>query len=242
MSLQAIFFDLDGTLRHNDPPAIPFFHRMAAELGVNPDSQTRLQAERWTYTYWAESDDLKADLEMYGPWENNGVFWANHSRRHLQALNAPEDVAAELAPVITKKMLDIYQPVDCVPDDVIPTLEWLRSEGYKLAIISNRNQPFTDLLIKLGLQDAVDFSLASGEIGSWKPDVKVFLHAASLAGVEPNQVAYVGDNYFADAQGAHGAGMLPVLLDPNDLFPDADCLRIEAIGDIPGVLMNIERE
>jgi HAD superfamily hydrolase (TIGR01549 family) len=241
MSLQAIFFDLDGTLRHNDPPAIPFFHSLAAELGVETDSQTRLHAERWTHTYWAESDDLRADLEAYGPWENNGAFWANHARRHLQALNASEDVAAALAPVITKKMLDIYEPVDSVPDDVIPTLEQLRNDGYKLAIISNRNKPFTELLVKHGLQDAVDFSLASGEVGHWKPNPKVFLHAASMAGVAPDQVAYVGDNYFADAHGARGAGMLPVLLDPNDLFPDADCLRIKAIGDLPGVLMRVDR-
>ncbi len=242
MSLQAIFFDLDGTLRHNDPPAIPFFHRLAAELGVETDLQTRLQAERWTHTYWAESDDLRADLEAYGPWENNGAFWANHARRHLQALNVPEDVATALASVITRKMLDIYQPVDHIPDDVIPTLTRLRSAGYKLAIVSNRNKPFTELLVKLGLQDAVDFSLASGEIGSWKPDSKVFLHAASMADVEPHQVAYVGDNYFADARGARGAGMLPVLLDPNDLFPDAGCLRIKAIGDLPGALMNMDKE
>jgi FMN phosphatase YigB (HAD superfamily) len=155
-------------------------------------------------------------------------------------LDAPEDVAAALAPVITTKMLDIYQPVDHIPDDVIPTLERLRSEGYKLAIVSNRNRPFTDLLVKLGLQDVVDFSLASGEIGYWKPDSRVFLHAASVAGVTPDQVAYVGDNYFADAQGAHGAGMIPVLIDPNGLFPDADYLRIKTIGDLPRVLKNVE--
>ena len=240
MSLRAVFFDLDGTLRHNDPPAIPFFHRLAAELGVETDLQTRLQAERWTHTYWAESDDLRADLDVYGPWENNGAFWANHARRHLQALNASEDVAEALAPVITMKMLDVYQPVDYIPDDVIPTLERLRNEGYKLGIVSNRNRPFTDVLVELGLQDAVDFTLASGEIGYWKPDSKVFLHAASLAGVRPDQVAYVGDNYFADAKGARGAGMFPVLFDPNDLFPDADCLRIKAIGELPGALA--ERE
>lgn len=236
MSLRAIFFDLDGTLRHNDPPAIPFFHRLAAELGMETDSQTRLRAERWTHTYWAESEDLQADLDAYGSWENNGAFWANHARRHLQALNAPDDVAAALAPVITAKMLEIYQPVDYIPDDVPPTLERLRSAGYKLAIVSNRNQPFTDLLVKLGLQDMVDFSLASGEIGYWKPDSRVFLHAASVAGVAPDRVAYVGDNYFADARGARGAGMFPVLFDPNDLFPDADCLRIKAIGELPGAL------
>lgn len=236
MPFTAIFFDLDGTLRHNDPPAIPVFHRLAEELGVITSMEQRRDAERWTHAYWASSEEIQADLKEYGEWEDNGAFWNNHTRRHLLKLGAAESSAIDMAPIITKNMLDTYKPDEYVPDDVYPTLRALKREGYKLGVVSNRSKPLDEVVERLKLGELLDFSLAAGEVGLWKPDPRLMYHAASLADVEPGEVTYVGDNYFADVLGARAAGMFPVLIDPQRLFPEADCQVINTIGDLPEVL------
>jgi HAD superfamily hydrolase (TIGR01549 family) len=236
MNISSVFFDLDGTLRFNDPLAIPTFHRHAAELGVEAGPDQLRQAERWTLAYWAFSSELLKDIETFGQWEQNGVFWTNHARRHLLKLGASEEVAEELAPIITRRMRETYQPVDFVPDDVLPTLRDLRRAGCRLGLISNRYRPVGEIISRLGLEEVLEFSLAAGEVDLWKPDPQLLLHAASVAGVKPAETAYVGDNYFADVVCARAAGMVPVLVDPEGLFPEADCRVIAAISQLPAML------
>ncbi len=55
-------------------------------------------------------------------------------------------------------------------------------------------------------------------------------------GIQPSQSLYVGDNYYADVVGASRAGLKPVLIDPEGLFPEADCPIICKIGDLPELL------
>lgn len=234
--VSAIFFDLDGTLRHSDPPAIPFFHQLAAELGIHTTPDRQRMAERWTYAYWASSPELVKDLETYGDWDGNDTFWKNHARRHLIELGASEAVANQLAPRITQKMQEIYQPVNAVPEDVLPTLRILKQGGCILAVVSNRTKPFDAMIEKLGLEDVFDFSMAAGEVGYWKPDPRLLLQAATRAGIAPEEIVYVGDNYFADVVCAREAGMMPVLKDPGRLFPDVECPVISRIGELPRVL------
>jgi HAD superfamily hydrolase (TIGR01662 family) len=237
--IKAIFFDLDGTLRFNDPPAIPAFHRFAAEQGIETDRDTRRKAERWTYDYWANSKTLLKDIKQFGDWDGNGAFWANHARRHLLELGASVERAETLAPVITQKMQELYDPDDCVPDDVIPTLRTLKGHGCTVAVVSNRTKPFTELLAELGLDVHLDFSLAAGEAGYWKPDPRLLLHAAAHCEVDPAETVYVGDNPFADVAAARSAGMTPVLVDPRRVFPEVDSLRISTIGELPEILSTI---
>lgn len=236
--LSAIFFDLDGTIRHNDPPAVDTFHEFAVELGVSTDEDLRRSAERWVSEYWAESKDLHQDVEEFGAWRDNPAFWANHARRHLEALGAPPIEAEKLASVITTMMTEMYQPVNVVPDDVIPTLTMFREEGYQLGLVSNRSEALDEVVLELGLEDAFDLTLAGGEVGFFKPDPRLLEHASVMADVAASNVAYVGDNYYADIVAAQGAGMVPVLLDPKGLFPEAGCQIIQNIGDLRSLFLN----
>ena len=64
-SIRAIFFDLDGTLRHNIPSGGDVFADCALQLGLHVSHEDRLRAMRWEHYYWANSIDLKADREIY---------------------------------------------------------------------------------------------------------------------------------------------------------------------------------
>ena len=225
-----VFFDLDGTLRHSDPPAREVFYQFAAELGLETGPEQRTNVERWVNWYWADSKDLLEDLESFGPWRDNRDFWVNHARRQFIYLGTDESFAEELALAVTVKMWETYESEDCVPDDVLPTLTGLRQAGFKLGLVSNRSEPLDEIVESLGFTGMFDLILAAGEVGWYKPDPRLLLHAAERLGVEPGETLYLGDNFHADVIGASAAGMTPVLLDPRGIYPEVDCWVVPSVG------------
>src|SRR5512138_2214929 len=172
---KAIFFDLDGTLRHSVPAGGDVFTDFVMTLGLHVDEEARLRAARWEHLYWASSVDLRDDLLAHsGETEN---FWIEYSRRRLVALGASSEKAVEFAPSVSKHMGEFYKPESIIPEDVRRTLPQLKQEGYILGVISNRDQPFQELLNEHGIGEFFDFSLAAGEVNSFKPDPGVFEHA-----------------------------------------------------------------
>jgi FMN phosphatase YigB (HAD superfamily) len=71
---------------------------------------------------------------------------------------------------------------------------------------------------------------------NWKPGSQVFLRSVQAMGIEPGEALYVGDSYYADVVGSSRSGMTPVLLDPEGLFPEAECAVICKIGDLTELL------
>lgn len=231
--VQAVLFDLDGTLRHNNPPAVHVFLRHAIELGVTDDPLMRREFERWVHYYWAQSPDLLGDLQALG---DEDLFWTNYARRSLEVYGCTPEQAEALAPQLQSYMEDTYNPEDCVLGEVPPTLEALKQQGFRLAVLSNRTKPYTEQLRSLGLAKYFEFALAAGEVEAWKPDPMVFRHALQHMNIFPEQVIYVGDNYYADVIGARQAGLRPVLLDPQGLFPEAGCPVIQSLSELCGLL------
>ncbi|HET6527892.1 MAG TPA: HAD-IA family hydrolase [Balneolaceae bacterium] len=59
---------------------------------------------------------------------------------------------------------------------------------------------------KFGLHKSATHTVISEEVGVLKPDPKVFQHATELAGVEPDEILYVGDSYSSDIEGGANFG------------------------------------
>ena len=228
--IRAILFDLDGTLRHSRPSYNHAFFDFAAELGVSASEEKRRHALRWAHYYFADSPEIAADYQALR--HDQDLFLTNYLRRLLIAYDSDSEQAARLAPEIYQRMQETLQPEDWI-DPVVPgTLCKLQAAGFTLGVVSNRPQAFDDLLEELGLGPYFDFALAAGEVNSWKPDKGIFHHAMERAGSCPECTIYVGDNYYADVVGAQRAGLQPVLLDPEGLFPDADCPVIRSLGEL----------
>lgn len=236
--IRAICFDLDGTLRYSRPTFAEAFFDIAASLGVSYSSEIRRSASRWLHYYWAKSEELISDRALYAG--ENEAFWQNHSRLLLEALGCTPQQAADLAPVASQRMTDEFKPEDCVYPDVPQVLRELKSAGFSLAVLSNRSKPYLEQLENLGLASYFDFTLHAGEVGGWKPDAHIFQRAVERLDIQPSQSLYVGDNYYADVVGASRAGMKPVLIDPEGLFPEAECPVIRKIGDLPELIIGLK--
>jgi len=231
--MKAILFDLDGTLRESYPHSFDTLLDYLAELGHARTPEQAHHGERWAHYYWATSPELVEDFQEFGT--ENASFRLRQLERQLQALQLEVD-HLPLARQIRQLYETRYQPRHHVPDDVRPTLQILRQRGYRLGLVSNRLEPLDVIVTELDFDGLFDFTLAAGQINIWKPEVGIFLHAAQLAECAPTEAMYVGDNYYADIHGARNAGLRPVLIDPKQLFPEAECEVIEKIGELKNLL------
>ncbi len=233
-NFRAVLFDLDGTLRHSHPTFMQTFLQAASNLQVATTVQNSRRANRWLHYYWAQSPELLADWSTY--LEHPELFWSNHARLLLLSMGCGEAEAGATGAEIAKHMQESFKPEDRVFPDVPATLAILKDAGFRLGVVSNRRKPYEEQLATLGLLDYFELCLYAGELERWKPNPEMFTIALQQLALPADAVIYVGDNYYADVAGALRAGLHPVLLDEDGLFPEANCLVIPRMADLPGLL------
>lgn len=232
--IRAILFDFDGTLRFSQPRFFHVLYHYTVQAGFSASRDAHLAAMRWLHHYWAQSAEMVSDMERFGT--EQGLFWLNHTRLFIRALGANDKIALQLAPEVQRRLDGEYTPTSIVSPQTIATLSMLKQAGFRLAVVSNRSQAFDDELATLSISRYFDLTVAAGVVNSWKPDRKIFLHSVKALGIFPEQAMYVGDNYYADIVGARQAGLRPVLVDDDGVFPEADCPTIRSVAEIEQVL------
>jgi putative hydrolase of the HAD superfamily len=118
-------------------------------------------------------------------------------------------------------------------DGTDEALKRLKQAGYTVGVVSNADGRIERFLHHAGLLEYLDFVVDSGIVGIEKPDPRIFGIACERAGVRPAEAIHVGDFYDIDVLGARAHGVRALLLDCDDLHPDADCDRIRSITELP---------
>jgi HAD superfamily hydrolase (TIGR01549 family) len=232
--IKAVMFDLDGTLRHHLPTGGEVFVEYVRSLGANFSEEDRIRTEQWEHLYFASSEEIQADTLTFK--DDLRAFWINFTKRRLLVLGIDETEASGLAPKVAKYMTEFYKPEVYVPKEAFTLLTSLKESGFVLGVVSNRDVPFVEELKNLKLDSYFHFTLAAGEVKSYKPDTLIFKRALEIADVSAQEAMYIGDNYFADVVGSRRAGLMPVLYDPITLFSDADCSVIKSYLELPALL------
>jgi putative hydrolase of the HAD superfamily len=84
----------------------------------------------------------------------------------------------------------------------------------------------------------LDGSVFSSEIGTRKPDRRIFQEALARVGAEPSQTVFVGDRLYDDIGGAHAAGMRGVQTtqfrteEDAEAKPDAVIVQLSELPDV----------
>lgn len=228
---KAILFDLDGTLRANQPEGFEAFVTYARQIGLTLSEEQAKICEREAHRYWA-SDRVDADMARY---DQRG-FWVNYNQILLNAMNVAhlcEDCAERI-----QDLFENYNPQDVVFPDTQPVLRALRAAGYTLGLISNREEPLDDCAAHYGISEFFHFTLSAGQAGCYKPDPRIFYQALALAGdIAPAQAVYIGDNYFADVIGALNVGIDAILVDPRDVFARYYPVRVKRLSEVLDLLI-----
>ncbi len=165
----------------------------------------------------------------------SAIFWADEetvaeyrvrpldSRTHIVRLSLlaeglDEAPAEEIAERALRDFLDRLAPFD----DSIATLETLRSQGYRLGMVTNGSSDTQrEKIARWNLEPYFDEIVIESEFGRGKPDPGVFAKALAGTGAAPHEAWMVGDNLYADIGGARGAGIHSVWIHRERLqFPD----------------------
>lgn len=225
---QAVFFDLDGTLRLTDPAPTEAFIFFARSIGITIYPETERHVKLWAHHYWGHDELVNQDFARFSEEE----FWLNYSKQLLEAAEVVQDLPRR-AELVRDWFSNQYDPHVMLTPGTHDILPHLRQEGYKLALITNRSNPVDEELARLELTDYFDFILTAGEVNCWKPNRGIFDHAiAQFEGLQAADCIYVGDNYYADGCGAERAGLTPVMFDPEYLYRESSFPRIETLAEL----------
>ncbi len=99
-------------------------------------------------------------------------------------------------------------------------LSALRSQGFKLGVVSNWDWTLPGVLQATGLAEFFDYIGVSALEGVAKPDPRIFRIVLEALEVEPHQAIHIGDSE-DDINGAKAAGIRPILFDPYRQNPNA---------------------
>ncbi len=227
-SIDAIFFDVGNTLLKPHPSLEAICREVMERFGYTASDEEMqrglIAADRYyEYRYW--TDD---------------TFWANEEDA--------SEMWSELYAVALKEMgVDgdrhligraIYDHFGDgarwrTYDDVVPVFERLKSEGFRLALVSNWDARLAKLCFDMGLFRYLDSVLSSASIGLIKPDPRIYQVACERLRVEPHRVVHVGDHYYADVLGSRSVGINPVMIDRFGFGQPSD---VPVIEDLYGLL------
>jgi putative hydrolase of the HAD superfamily len=187
MQIQAVTFDVGGTLIEPWPSVGHVYAEVAARHGLKSFSPDQLNARFKT------------------AWRVRQTF--HHSRNEWNEL-VTEVFGGSTPPGFFAELYDRFAEPDAwhIYDDVLPALDLLASREIKLAIISNWDERLRPLLRKLKLEHYFKNFSISLEIGFPKPSPIIFKHAAKALGLPANSILHVGDSSEMDIAGASAAG------------------------------------
>ncbi|WP_420628607.1 HAD family hydrolase [Candidatus Leptofilum sp.] len=131
--------------------------------------------------------------------------------------------------------------------DTLPVLGKLKSDGYKIGLITNAMQPMWMRDIELrayGILEYLDARLTSGDVGFMKPHPFIYWRALELLEVQPEAAVFVGDRPANDIAGANEAGLTSVLMSPPHLNRELGSIRpnytISTLSELLPILTELE--
>ncbi len=119
-------------------------------------------------------------------------------------------------------------------------LDWLKSQDFPLACITNKAEQFTLPLLKaLKIDDYFGLVISGDTLPQKKPDPLPLLHSAEFFGVDPHEALMLGDS-INDVQAARAAGFKIICvnygynhgLDISDANPDAVIGSLAQLSDL----------
>lgn len=224
--IDAVMFDLGGTLIDLEPSKDVVFHRVLArhghEVPLAAVTNAVNEAER-------EYDEESANLD--GVHEDR--FWEEFDRFVLDRLAFKGDFS-RFAKDVSQEFGGIVPKVESWKEheDARPLIEDLRTRGFRLGVISNATDLARRVMDHLGLTRYFETIVISDDVGVRKPDTRIFLMAAKLARAAPSRCLYLGDKYAVDVVGARRAGMNSILVDRTGIYSDLHCLRIRSLREL----------
>ncbi len=228
--IKAVFFDWFNTLAHYHPPREELERQALQELGftVSPQVVSRglYLADKNFY-----EENARLPIRQRSP-EEQARIYAGFQLTILQeaSITPKQDLVLKLM----SRMRELNATMKFILyDDVLPTLKAVKGRKLTVGLLTNLQREIDSMCRELGIASYIDFTVTSGEVGADKPQAPIFLKALELAKIKPQEAIHVGDQYNNDVKGARAVGIVPLLLDRTNLYPEiTDCPRIQSLIEV----------
>ena len=197
------FWDFDGTLLDSYPAMVRAFVAAAADYGIAVTEERVLRLMK---------ENLRFCCEVVGG--ENGI--------------PAEELIAAFRRHEQGELQRGLPPVEGIPE----VLETLHRRGVKHYVATHRDLQCRALLEKAGLAGYFDGYVTQEDGLPRKPAPDMLLHLMQRHDLDPAQCVMIGDRPL-DTESGMAAGVLSVLIDPEERFPDGQCdLRVRSARDI----------
>jgi putative hydrolase of the HAD superfamily len=217
---RALLFDFGGTLAFLD------FELLAREFSRDGLRIDPLELEFAEYAGRAALDRFLLDGGRLGDYSYEHFF-----RAWMAAAGVPGELMREYGEHFRAihNESNLWRVVRPGTHDA---LERFKSEGYKLAIVSNADGQVESDARRHGLARFFDAIIDSAVVGVAKPDPRIFHIALERIGIAPEDALYAGDIYAIDVLGARAAGVDARLIDQHGRYHWVEHAKIRHVGEI----------
>jgi putative hydrolase of the HAD superfamily len=234
-----LLFDLGGTLMHarGEWEAI---HRRGDEalvndlIGNNIALDSRAFRER-LHEYYAQRDKDHQETTYH--------FVLHELLNEMGYVDVTETVIRSALDAL----YSVTQTNWLLEDDSLSTLQLLKTNNYRLGILSNAgdDKDVQELVEGFGVREYFDFVLTSATCFYRKPHPRAFELALAHWNIQPEESVMIGDSLEADIQGAQSLNMRTIWITRRAQFSEAGRQRIKpdfsvrALKELPPTLERI---
>lgn len=195
---EAILFDFDGTLVdyvNADIQSLKWLHAQVGTPVCFDDFLKTSVDEVMKFHHLVANHEidplLMHDFRLKNTFNRHNIVWADD-------------------------YVDIYRDkllTTCTPFDGVEVLLSSITPKVKTGLITNayNAEEQSERIKNSGLAGYFDLIVIAGDIGIYKPDAAIFLHALTHLDVSADKTLYIGDSVTYDITGAKSAGMKTVL-------------------------------
>lgn len=187
--MKAVLFDIDNTLLIRRPAIPEKWHEELAAAGYNitADDAQRAFAECEMWVGEQTRIENETGIRMSDEDFKNGL---------MDCCISAFGIDKSATDMLSLTWMGRYEKHYEVADGAFEFLDALRLRGIKAGIVSNNYSSIRDVLAEKGLTDYFSTIVISDEVGLYKPDPQILLHACAQLGVQPEESLYVGDHPF----------------------------------------------
>lgn len=232
-AIRGLLLDAGYTLLRAVPSVGAIYQRITRTFGVD------IEAAEFDRAAWEVFDACHREWSRDPAWfrtseEEDRATW----RAILVALH--ERLGRPPLPVEEwfQTLYDAFRKPDvwALYDDVADALEGLDARGIALGVVSSWNGSLRGILEHHGIAPRLRCIVMSAVEGIRKPHPAIFERGLEALRLAPQEVAYIGDTYETDIDGAERAGLRGILIrrgDPErDGKPPVPCPTIRSLRDL----------
>ncbi|NHJ03294.1 MAG: HAD family hydrolase [Candidatus Heimdallarchaeota archaeon] len=210
---EAVLFDADETIFNNEGIHMLVTSEILQSLKMSLSLTNEIH-DKWDMYYFQEQKRLVEEVGYC-------IDRENAARSLVLALkDHGKEITIEEADEFYNFMIEKYTTISKPYPDVLKLINLLKEKEIKMAIVSNGNyEIIMSRLQKANIENLFEFVIAPcSDYPLTKPDIKIFQTTLAKIKTPAKKAMFIGDNPYADIEGANKAGLYTVLIDRRAIF------------------------